>query len=278
MAASRTGQSREPEGPPGADLTGWQGRSLAVLLPALRVRMPEGARFGVTGSVATGVLDRLSDLDLIAVADDLPDSAGDLDMASAAGPVWSIDSHEDVGNRTLRMVYADGRRIDLLLRTSATDLPEPVLWLDAGVPLTDPLQALPPVPREPVRPEVLAVRHVAALAAAKLGRRDLLIGAHLCLEVARQALVVSMLLRDQEAGRTHHRGGGRRDRDVVRVSGALSGLPADAGPGDWIDLLVRLTETFDTAAVALWPDHEPDWQGLDAIVVAARTALADPSE
>jgi hypothetical protein len=124
----------------------------------------------------------------------------------------------------------------------------------------------------------MAVRHVTALAAAKLGRRDLLIGAHLCLEVARQALVVSMLLRDQESGRSHHHHGGRHDRDAVRVSAALSSLPAQAGPPDWLDLLLRLTVAFDAAAAMLWPDHRPNWQGLDAIVAAARTALADPSE
>jgi hypothetical protein len=136
----------------------------------------------------------------------------------------------------------------------------------------------PPAVPDPARPEVLAVRHVAALAAAKLGRRDLLIGAHLCLEMARQALVLSMRLRDQEMGRAHHRRGGARDRDTARVSAALGALPADAGPEAWLDLLTRLQGVFDAAATALWPDHRPEWQGLDAIVAAARTLLAEPSQ
>jgi hypothetical protein len=266
-----------PVGVDTAEMPDWQGRALAVLLPALHARFPV-ARFGVTGSVVTGTVDRLSDLDLIAVAHDLPDAAGDLTMVSAAGQVWSIERQDGDDGRTLRLVYTDGRRIDLLLRTSYYDLPEPVLWLDfAATPGPSPLPALPER-RDPARAEVLAVRHVAALAAAKLGRRDLLIGAHLCLEVARQVLVVSMRLRDQESGCTHHHHGGRRDRDSLRVSGALDGLPADAGPEDWIDLLLRLTVAFDAAAKALWPDHRPDWQGLDAIVADARTALAGPSE
>ena len=261
------------------DLPGWQGSTLAALIPAFSQRLPAGTRFGVTGSVATGTVDGLSDLDLIAVADALPDGAGDLTMLSAAGPVWSIDRQRGQGERTLRVVYRDGRRVDLLLRTTASGLPDPVLWLDpvAAPPDVPPSPTLTEVP-DPARPEVLAVRHVAALAAAKAGRRDLLIGGHLCLEVARLALVFSMQARDQEEGRSHHHHGGRRDHDAVRVSDALSGLPTEAGPGEWIDLLLRLTHAFDAAAGTRWPDHRPDWQGLDAIVVAARTALADQTE
>jgi len=262
-----------------AEIPGWQGQAIAALLPALQAWFPAAPRVGVTGSVATASVDPLSDLDLVVVSDELPDAFGDLTMAAAAGPVWSIDRQEGDGARTLRLVYTDGRRIDLLLRTMNADLPAPLLWLDIdalapSVPVLFPSQ----MGRDPARAEVLAVRHVAALAAAKLGRGDLLIGAHLCLDVARQALVVSMLLRDLESGRTHHHHGGRRDRDVLQVSKALSDLPAEAAAEDWIDLLLRLIVAFDSAAGALWPDYEADWQGLDAIVVAARTALADPSE
>jgi hypothetical protein len=200
-------------------------------------------------------------------------------MLSAAGPVWSIDRQQGQGERTLRAVYRDGRRLDLLLRTRASGLPAPVLWLDPVATPPD-LHSLPTLSElpDPARPEVLAVRHVAALSAAKLGRRDLLIGGHLCLEVARQALVLSMQARDQEEGRAHHHHGGRRDHDAVRVSDALSGLPTEAGPREWVDLLLRLTGAFDAAAGARWPDHRPDWQGLDAIVATARTALADQTE
>jgi hypothetical protein len=261
-----------------AEMPGWQGEALASLLPAMRAQFPGAARFGVTGSLATGSIDRLSDLDLIAVAAELPDGAGDLTMLTAAGTVWSIAREEGDQGRTLRLVYTDGRRIDLLLRTKDSALPEPLLWLDASDQPVDPSLARLSDQVEPARPDVLAVRHVAALAAAKLGRRDLLIGAHLCLDVARQALVLSMRLRDQESRRTHHHRGGQRDRDALRVSGALNALPADAGPEAWIDLLLSLTSIFDTAATALWPDHRPDWQGLDAIVAIARTALIDPSE
>jgi Nucleotidyltransferase domain len=278
MVASRPGLPSGSDRLSSAELTGWQARAIADLLPSLRERLPLGARFGVTGSAATGTVDRLSDLDLIAITADLPDAAGDLEMVSAAGPVWSIDSQAGEGGRTLRMVYADGRRIDLLLRAGAVDLPEPVRWLDAGSEPGGLSSDLRPARPEPVREEVFAVRHVAALAAAKLGRRDLLIGAHLCLDVARQSLVLSMQLRDREEGRTHHPTGSHRDRDAVRVAGALGTLPADAQARDWIDLLMRLTAVFDAAAMALWPDHRPDWQGLDAIVVAARTALDDTTE
>jgi hypothetical protein len=264
---------------PAASIAGWQGEVLAALLPVLYERLPSGARFGVIGSVATGTTDALSDLDLVAVADDLPDAAGDLSLLTTVGSVWSIDRQKGVGDRTIRVVYTDGRRIDLLVRTSGSDLQEPVLWL--AKPPAQEGRAVPIFSSEQqdlARADVLAVRHVAALAAAKLGRRDLLIGAHLCLEVARLALVVGMRLRDQEQERSHHRHGTPRDRDAVRVSGALSNLPAAARPQDWIDLLLHLTEAFDAAAGELWPGHQRDWQGLDAIVAAARTALADPSE
>jgi hypothetical protein len=264
-------------GSPSIEVPGWQGELLTDLLPVLQERFPNGARFGVTGSVATGTTDRLSDLDVVVVADDLPDGAGDVALLSAGGSVWSIDRQESAGSRTLRAVYTDGRRIDLSLRTTGSEWPEHVLWLATAAPAV----GRPPTnssERVSVSAAVMAVRHVSGLAAAKLGRRDLLIGAHLCLEVARQALVVSMRVRDEEEGRSHHRHGSPRDRDALRVSSALSGLIAEAGPEDWIDCLLRLTEAFDVAAHELWPDHKPDWQGLDAIVVAARTTLADPSE
>jgi hypothetical protein len=53
-------------------------------------------------------------------------------------------------------------------------------------------------------------RFDAVLAAVKAARSDVLIGAHLTLQLARHILVIAMLLRDRDAGTTHHRFGGSR--------------------------------------------------------------------
>lgn len=53
-------------------------------------------------------------------------------------------------------------------------------------------------------------RFDAVLAAVKAARGDVLIGAHLTLQLARHILVIAMLIRDRDAGTTHHRFGGSR--------------------------------------------------------------------
>lgn len=53
-------------------------------------------------------------------------------------------------------------------------------------------------------------RFDAVLAAVRTARGDILIGAHLTLQLARHVLVIAMLLRDRDAGTGHHRHGGSR--------------------------------------------------------------------
>ena len=59
------------------------------------------------------------------------------------------------------------------------------------------------------------------LAAVNAARGDVLIGAHLTLQLARHVLEMAMLLRDRDAGTTPHRfGGSRWDEWVFRLTEA----------------------------------------------------------
>jgi hypothetical protein len=80
--------------------------------------------------------------------------------------------------------------------------------------------------------EVIGVFHFdAVLAAVKAARGDVLIGAHLTLQLARHILVIAML-RDRDAGTAHHRfGGSRWDTWASRLARAPA--PYTRGGGVW---------------------------------------------
>ena len=76
-------------------------------------------------------------------------------------------------------------------------------------------------PGEAVAETLADFRFEAVLAAVKAARGDVLIGAHLTLQLARHVLVIAMLLRDRDAGTNHHRHGGSRwDQWATRLAAA----------------------------------------------------------
>jgi hypothetical protein len=120
-------------------------------------------------------------------------------------------------------------------------------------------------------------RFDAVLAAVKAARGDVLIGAHLTLQLARHVLEMAMLLRDQDAGTTHHRfGGSRWDEWVFRLTEA----PAPYTPAG-ITGAIRFYMKMLDEIVAYWasPPHldnvnNPLLVLLDAIEVS-RSAIVN---
>jgi len=259
VTRSSTGRGPDGDGP-------WQPATLEALRAAVRSTAGPGVVVEVVGSAAEpAALDQLSDLDVMVT---MPDRSGPdasvllgVDWLGPVGEVWTFDRTTDAQGSTLRVVFVDGRRIDLRFPAA----------------VVAPAAAGPDEPADPVGSvaTVVAKAHfVAAVAAVKLGRRDLLIGAHLALEVVRNTLVLGMLLRDRDTGVSAHRHGSARDGESARVSVVLAALPADAGATDWLDLLAAVREPFDALAGELDPLHRSDWRGLDSLVHLARAALA----
>ncbi|MGL3200561.1 MULTISPECIES: hypothetical protein, partial [Curtobacterium] len=148
------------------------------------------------GSVTTpDRIDRWSDLDVEL------DLTTDVDAERLFdGTPWAWqDTRDDVddGLQRLRLVLADGRRIDAAVRGGTVRLPAPS---------TD-----------------NAVRFDLALAATRFGRGADLIGLHLVLGVVRSTLELWMAVEDRRTGTTHHRSGSATDAAAARALAALAG-------------------------------------------------------
>lgn len=166
------------------------------LLERLRTAVPIVRDVRPYGSVTTpDHLDRWSDLDV------------ELDLTSDAdagqlfdGTPWAWQDtrdHADPTLQRLRLVLADGRRVDAAVRGGTVRLPEP-------------------------SPEN-TVRFDLALAATRFGRGADLIGLHLVLGVVRSTLERWMAVEDRRTGTTHHRSGSATDAAAARTLAALAG-------------------------------------------------------
>jgi hypothetical protein len=189
---------------------GWQAELLPVLDDLAR-RDPQVRDVHVHGSAAGSApdLDCWSDLDLVVVTDDPQDVArGVVDRLLGEMPPLFAISHGGTPTRPVtRLVFRDLRRLDLTVTTCADAQPHG--------------RAAAPAPSEadPMETLINSYRFDAVLAAVKAARGDLLIGAHLTLQLARHVLVAAMLLRDRDAGTNHHRRGGTKwDLWVQRVA------------------------------------------------------------
>ena len=93
----------------------------------------------------------------------------------------------------------------------------------------------------------------AAVAITKVVRNDLLIGAHLALDLARDCLVLQMMRRDREKGTTIHRTGGWGNELIDQL--AVSEQQPSAQK--ILDLIQWSCETFDALATTLSPAYTP---------------------
>lgn len=208
------------------------------LLAKITDRMPASAEITVHGSATNpSAIDGWSDLDLrlwLPVDVDLPAALGDLQ-------VWAFEEAVDDGTQTLRMVLADGRRLDLSVALSVSSGRF--------------LGLRPAVDNE--------IRFLAAIAVTKLGRGDHLIGYHLTLEILRHCLVESMRLRDLETCSTVHRTGTARDADADRVRRIAAGpLPVAPRP----NIVEQACLLYGELRAAREPGYRPDWTGLSAVI------------
>ena len=204
------------------------------LADELRARLTGSTRLEVAGSgTAPTSLDDWSDLD---VKVDLGGRPEPLTLLADLA-VWAVTEDRSGDRQVLRSVLRDGRRLDLVV--------------------VDGLVTLPPVAPDN------DVRFLAALAAAKLGRGDQLIGFHLTLELLRSCLVQAMLLRDRDRGSTVHRFGSERDALAGEVA-ALAGGPLSVTPRP--NVVERAVALYARWREELDPDYRPDWSGLSALL------------
>lgn len=172
-------------------------------------------------------LDGWSDLD---VRLDLPAPITPAELFGADAWAWQLSRTDD--RVLVRLVLADGRRIDADLGGAQLVLAPP--------------------------PADLGIRFDAALALSRLGRGADLIGLHLLLGIAREALVLQMQLADRDQGRTHHRQGTPRDDAAAELARLLSQPLAPS-------LAIDVAEVYGRWRQELEAGYRPDWTGLQAV-------------
>jgi hypothetical protein len=215
----------------------WQGDLYHEITAAL----PASASVRAHGSVLTpALLDGWSDLDLQLHLGDAIEVAAIIDPSM----IWACDNVTANGAQVLRMVLVDGRRLDLTVGGRGQIRP-------------------------PTAADDNAVRFIAALAAAKLGRGDQLIGLDLTLELLRCCLEQAMLLRDQDTGNNVHRHGTKRDALAAAVA-QLACQPLTIEPRP--NVVERTAELYSDWRRERDPNYNPDWSGLDAVI---RRGLGD---
>lgn len=181
-----------------------------------------------------GTLDGWSDLDLRIITDrPVPISV----LAPDAG-LWAYEDVRTADSEVCRTVLPDGRRIDVSIGGTGR------------------VEGLHPAPDNDVR-------FIAALAAAKLGRGDQLIGGHLVLELLRACLLVAMQLRDRDLGTTVHRVGSARDR-YADLAMELAAQPLTITPRP--NIVERSAELYATWRAELDPDYLPNWVPLTELI------------
>lgn len=213
MAAGRKSRPRRPQphatlnvvttnGPfTGRPGDGWQQRTLPALagLAAEDALISDFRAHGSASGTAASV-DRWSDLDVLITAEEPAAAAESLarEIGDRLSPVFAADRSGDPSAYTVRLVLTDLRRIDITATVPAVGQPGPGSS-EQGRPLLDQVTEL-----------IGSFQFEAVLAAVKAARGDVLIGAHLTLQLARHILEIAMLLRDRDAGTSHHRYGGSR--------------------------------------------------------------------
>jgi len=236
---------------------GWQQRTLPALAQ-LAVQNGRISDFRVHGSAggAGAVIDRWSDLDVLITAAEPSTAAEDLarEIGRHLSPVYAADRGGDSSAYTVRLVLSDLRRIDITATVPAGGEQRPAA------------AAQNHSPPERVAELIGTFQFEAVLAAVKAARHDVLIGAHLTLQLARHILVIAMLLRDRDAETAHHRyGGSRWDAWVSHLAEAPA--PYDRAA---ITAAIRFYATKLDEIVADWNPHlqldnRPLLELLDAV-------------
>ena len=203
-------------------------------------------------------LDQWSDLDLGLV----PAAEVDLDaLLGEIGSVWAVDQQTADRRSTCRVVFSDGRRLDLVVAESAEFARSDARleFAAEGRTASADIKLVRSAPT--VHPAVNEARFISAQALIKFGREDRLIGTHLLLELVRICLVQAMLLRDRDESQSSHRFGTTRDDLAADI---ISSLYRQDGPIG-VDTITQSCAIFDQLRRELDPTYLPDWSGLTAL-------------
>ena len=184
----------------------WQ-RQLAVDVAALLKTDPSVLSIWFVGSLgsSTAQVDEWSDADIAVVVHDdaLVGWHSAVDWLRPIGRVWSTSVSQMPLRQVTRVVFDDGRRLDLVFFGHSLERPDLTgteIWRRA--PVSDlanhAVLARPEDGRSSDKTDQLVneFRFVATLAVVKLARADQLVGLHLAIEGARHCLVLGMLMRD----------------------------------------------------------------------------------
>lgn len=193
---------------------GWQQELLPLLteLASEDGRVSDLRAHGSANGIAATV-DQWSDLDILITTTDPAGSAESLArrIRDRVAPVFAASRDGNDRGYCVRLVLSDLRRIDI---SAAPPVPS-----SGTAQSSEPGQRQDPAGA--VAGIVASFRFDAVLAAVRAARGDILIGAHLTLQLARHVLVIAMLLRDRDAGTDHHRHGGSRwDQWAARLADA----------------------------------------------------------
>jgi len=211
------------------------------------------------------------------------------------GAVIGVERHDGALTKTLRVCLDNHRRLDVVL-VPESSLADPSFWLYGSLqaecaivwsrlPGLAGLLAEVPEPDRFVpasEADVLAMADPfwfqAAVAIGKVMRDDLLIGAHVALDLARTCLVLQMMRRDREKGTNVHRSGGWGNEAVEMVWPGVAGQGSAPGSDarNILDLVEKCCEAFDRLAADLAPSYAPRAELMRPAIDAAREELAEP--
>lgn len=204
------------------------------------------------------------------------------DWLAPFGHIVGLERHTSPSTKTLRVCMEGFQRVDLVLIAESAlradqhllQLPRVVLW--SRLPDLDMyITPRPPTPEYHSATDADIAQLAdpfwfkAALAITKVARNDLLIGAHLALDLARDCLVLQMMRRDREKGTTIHRTGGWGNEMVDQL--ALDAQQPSAHK--ILDLIRWSCETFDSLATELSPTYKPRYAHVLPVLGLARNTI-----
>ncbi len=245
----------------------WQEETLLRLSDILQSD-PDVLGLVLTGSLAqeAAVPDDWSDLDVLVVVRDAAITRYYPSIAwlGRLGDLWAWEQPQG-GHVTLAR-FSDFRRVDLVFHLES-ELEQVGEWgarplwaghrqifsrsdaLDTALARPFERSSYEPVPSDQFETMAARFRFACGVAVYKVVRGDLLIAAHLALELVQDCLVLGMMLRDRDLGRTHHREGGAYGH-------LLEQAPSLPRPYDALSILetVEQAATLFDALGSRWSD------------------------
>ncbi|MGP9843617.1 hypothetical protein [Brachybacterium sp. 107] len=202
----------------------WQIDSLAEL----RRSYPDAEVTPYGSVLEPTLLDSWSDLDVAIRITSV------VDLESVLGTrIWASQAARDAGWQVIRLVLDDGRRVDLKIAGAEAEVPAPA--------------------------SDNQIRFDAALAAARFGRGNDLIGLHLVLGILRESLVHRMVAADRQEERIHHRHATAQDAHAADLAALLR---APLGP----TTARGAYELYGASRAEVDPDFVAAPGGLEAVI------------